>query len=67
MINVSPGAVLLGSIIWVREVSTGDDSEIFVDEAFLKSPVGKLLTGKCAGNVITVGNKKQAYKLIDVR
>lgn len=59
--------VTLGSIVWVREVSTGDDSEIFVNESFIKSPVGKLIQGQCAGYVAKVGSKKQAYKLLDVR
>lgn len=59
--------VTLGSIIWIQEVSTGDDSEIFVNEPFMKSPVGKLIKGQCAGYVAKVGRKKQAYKLLDVR
>ena len=31
------GIVQLRSIVWIREVSTGDDSEVFVDENFMKS------------------------------
>lgn len=61
------GIVQFKSIVWIKEVSTGDDSEIFVDEGFLKSPVGKLITGQRAGYVAKVGSKKQAYKLLDVR
>ena len=61
------GIVQLRSIVWIREVSTGDDSEVFVDENFMKSPVGKLITGQRAGYVAKVGHKRQAYKLLDVR
>ena len=59
--------VQLKSIVWIREVSTEDESEVFVDEAFAKSPVGKLIMGRRAGYVAKVGSKKQLYKLMDVR
>lgn len=64
---IESGIVQLGSIVWIREVSTGDDSEIFVDEGFTKSPVGKLMTGRRAGYAAKAGSKRQAYKLLDVR